>query len=123
LAAKGYRAALQVAERNLKALADADVGLAMGTDSGPPARFQGYFEHLELEMMVEAGLTPRQALLAATGGAARCLGLRGEVGALEAGTWADFVVLDADPLRDIRNTRRIDSVWIAGRRLGAARER
>ena len=59
-------------EANLKTLADQGVRIAMGTDTGPPARFQGFFEHLELEMMVDAGLTPMQVLVSATGDAARC---------------------------------------------------
>ena len=80
-------------------------------------RWQGFFEHTELEMMVKAGLTPMQALVAATSGAARVMKLDASLGTLQAGKWADFVVLTANPLTDIRNTRQIDSVWIAGRRL------
>lgn len=115
--AAAARKVLAQAQRNLKLLADGGVTIAMGTDSGTQlGRWQGYFEHVELELMVEAGLTPLQALAAATGNAARVMGLR-ELGTLEPGNHADFVVLDADPLADIRNTRRIDSVWIAGRRL------
>ena len=115
--AAAARRVLAQARRNLKLLADGGVAIAMGTDSGTQlGRWQGWFEHVELELMVEAGLTPAQALVAATGSAARVMGL-GELGTLEPGKWADFVVLDADPLADIRNTRRIDSVWIAGRRL------
>ena len=111
------RTVLAQAQRNLKLLANGGVTIAMGTDSGTQlGRWQGYFEHVELELMVQAGLTPRQALVSATGGAARVMGL-GELGTLERGKWADFVVLEGDPLADIRNTRRIDSVWIAGRRL------
>jgi imidazolonepropionase-like amidohydrolase len=116
-----YRQALQVASRNLKKLFDGGVPIAMGTDSGPPARFQGYFEHLELEHMVKAGLTPTQALRAATGGAARCVGLAGKVGTLEPGAWADFLVLKSDPLADIRHTRTLESAWIAGNRVSEAR--
>ena len=105
------------AKRNLKLLADGGVTIAMGTDSGTQlGRWQGYFEHVELEVMVEAGLTPMQVLVAATQNAARVMNLD-EVGTLEPGKWADFVVLDADPLADITNTRQIDSVWVAGRRL------
>lgn len=113
-----YREALKVASRNLKTLVDAGIPIAFGTDTGPPARFQGYFEHRELELMVEAGLTPAQALLAATSGAARCMGLSG-VGKLEPKNWADFLVLRSDPLVDIRNTRTLESVWIAGNRVPA----
>jgi imidazolonepropionase-like amidohydrolase len=111
-----YREALRTASQNLKALVDGAAPIAFGTDTGPPARFQGYFEHEELARMVEAGLTPTQALLAATSGAARCMGLP-SVGRLEPGAWADFLVLEADPLSDIRNTRRLESVWIAGNRV------
>ena len=111
------RAVLAQAGRNLKLLADGGVAIAMGTDSGTQlGRWQGYFEHVELELMVGAGLTPMQALVAATGTAARVMGLD-DLGTLEPGNRADFLVLDADPLADIRNTRRIDSIWIAGRRL------
>ena len=87
---------------------------AMGTDSGPfPERFQGYFEHLEMEMMVEAGMTPAQVLRAATVDAARAMKVEG-VGELKPGAWADFVALERNPLEDIRHTRRIAGVWIAG---------
>jgi imidazolonepropionase-like amidohydrolase len=115
--AQRYKAALEVAKRNLKKLSDAGVTIAMGTDTGPPARFQGYFEQMELELMAKSGLTPRQVLAASTRDAARCMKLDRQLGTLEPGKWADFVVLDADPLADILNTRKIDSVWIAGNRV------
>lgn len=115
--AQRYKLALEVASRNLKKLSDAGVTIAMGTDTGPPARFQGYFEQMELELMAKAGLTPRQILASATRDAARCMKIENEVGTLETGKWADFVVLNADPLADIKNTRSIDSVWIAGNRV------
>ena len=116
-AARRYKIALEVASRNLKRLADAGVPIAMGTDTGPTGRFQGYFELMELELMVKAGLTPRQALDAATRGAARCMKLDRDLGTVEPGKWADFVVLDADPLSNISNVRRISSVWIAGNKV------
>jgi imidazolonepropionase-like amidohydrolase len=115
--AQRYKAGLEVANRNLKKLSDAGVTIAMGTDTGPPARFQGYFELMELEMMAKAGLTPRQVLASATRDAAKCMKLDGELGTLEPNKWADFVALDADPLADIANVRKIDSVWIAGNRV------
>jgi imidazolonepropionase-like amidohydrolase len=115
--AQRYRAQLPVAERNLKALHTAGVTMAMGTDTGPMGRFQGYFELMELEMMVKAGLTPAQAIASATRDAARCMRLDKELGTLVAGKWADFVVLDASPLDRIENARRQHSVWIAGTRL------
>ena len=116
-AAQRYKAALDVASRNLKTLADAGVTIAMGTDTGPVGRFQGYFELMELELMAKAGLTPRQVLAAATRDAARCMQLDRDLGTIEAGKWGDFVVLDADPLTDISNVRRIHSVWIAGNKV------
>lgn len=111
--AQAYKAGLAVAKRNLKKASDAGVLIVMGTDAGPaPERFQGYFEHLEMEMMAEAGLTPAQILRAATIDAARAMKLD-TVGVLKAGAWADFVVLDRNPAQDIRNTRTISGVWIA----------
>jgi imidazolonepropionase-like amidohydrolase len=115
--AKAYKAALNVAKRNLKKASDAGILIAMGTDSGAfPERFEGYFEHLELEMMADAGMTPAQILRAATSDAAKAMRLDG-VGTLTKGAWADFVVLDKNPLADIRNTRSIASVWIAGKQI------
>ena len=116
--AQRYKAGLEVANRNLKKLSDAGVTIAMGTDTGPPARFQGYFELMELEMMAKAGLTPRQVLASATRDAARCMKLDAELGTLEPNKWADFVVLDADPLTDISNVRKISGVYVAGNSVG-----
>jgi imidazolonepropionase-like amidohydrolase len=121
--AQEIKLALDQAMRNLKLLSDAGVTIAMGSDSGSAndwGRWQGYFEHVEIEMMVEAGLTPMQALVAATGNAARIMNLD-ELGTLQEGKWADLLVLNADPLVDIRNTREIDSVWIAGNRIESNR--
>lgn len=114
-----YKEHLPVAMRNLKKIEDAGVPVVMGTDTGPPYRFQGYFEHLELEYMTKAGLTPMQAIVSATGTAARCLHAADRLGTLEPGKWADFIVLAANPLDDIRNTRKLESVWISGNRVPA----
>jgi imidazolonepropionase-like amidohydrolase len=104
--------------RNLKLLSDRGVMIAMGTDSGTgTGRWQGYFEHVEMELMVTAGMTPMQTLVAATGNAAKVMRIDGELGTLQPGRRADFVVLTADPLADIKNTRTIESVWIDGRRI------
>lgn len=114
-AAQWYKDHLPIAMHNLKTLSDAGIVIAMGTDSGGgPGRFQGYFEHLELEYETKAGLTPMQALISATSGAAQAVNISQEAGTLEKGKWADFLVLAANPLADIRNTRKIDSVWIGG---------
>jgi imidazolonepropionase-like amidohydrolase len=112
--AQAYKAALAVARRNLKKAADSGLLVVMGTDAGPfPERFQGYFEHLEMEMMAESGLTPAQVIRSATSDAARALKVNG-VGTLTKGSWADFVVMERNPLEDIRHTRAISGVWIAG---------
>lgn len=115
--AQRYKTALEVAKRNLKRIVDAGIVVGMGTDTGPFAeRFEGYFEHLEMEMMVQAGMTPAQVLKAATSDAARVMGVDA-IGTLKPGSWADMVVLDQDPRTDITSTRRIHSVWIAGNRV------
>lgn len=114
--AQRYKAALVMAKGNLKRLSDAGVKIAFGTDTGPPARFQGYFEHLELEQMVDAGLTPMQTIVAATGNAVYNNN-KEQLGTLEKGKKADFIILSKDPLSDIRNTRTIESVWIGGNKI------
>ncbi|NQW02681.1 MAG: amidohydrolase family protein [Acidobacteria bacterium] len=112
--AQAYKRALVVAERNLKKAADAGVMVVLGTDAGPfPERFQGYFEHLEMTMMAAAGMSPAQVLRAATSDAARALKMD-DVGAITPGAWADFVVLDENPLERMDHARSIASVWIAG---------
>jgi imidazolonepropionase-like amidohydrolase len=116
-AAQRYKLALQQASKNLKRLSDAGVPIAMGTDTGPVGRFQGYFELMELELMVKAGLTPKQALTAATRDAAKCIHRDHEIGVIEPGRWADFVALGGNPLENISNVRKIQSVWIAGNQV------
>jgi imidazolonepropionase-like amidohydrolase len=89
------------------------VRVGFGTDAGMPGRFPGYFEHRELQLMVGAGLTPRQAIGCATRNAADFLGP--DFGTLRSGSRADILVLDANPLADIRNTEKIAAVWQAGK--------
>ena len=101
---------------NVGMLAQADVPIAMGTDTGPPARFQGYFEHMELDMMVEAGMSPADVIRASTGVAAECIGMS-DVGTLEPGNWGDFSILSENPIEDIANTKTIESVYIAGNQV------
>ncbi len=108
---------LTIAMRNLKKLADAGVRIGMGSDTGPPGRFSGYFEHWEMELMVEAGLTPMKVIQAATKNSAEALRISKEFGTLEKGKTADLIVLDKNPLDDIRNTRTIHAVYLAGRKL------
>jgi imidazolonepropionase-like amidohydrolase len=112
-----YPGFLATAKKNLKKLADSGVPFGFGTDSGPPARFQGSFEHWEMELMEEAGLTPMQILTAATKSSAAFLGQTKDLGTVEANKWADLVVLSNNPVADIRNTRTIEMVFIAGNRV------
>lgn len=112
-----YVGFLDTAKKNLKRLVDAGVNVGFGTDTGPPARFPGFFEHLEMQMMVDAGLTPAQIIQMATGKNAQFLGVQKDLGTLEAGKWADLVVLNNDPLADIKNTRSIQMVMVAGNRV------
>jgi len=115
--AQTIKVALQQGSRNMKTLSDAGIVIAMGTDSGANlGQWQGYFEHVELEYMIKAGLTPMQTLVAATGGAAKVMKLD-KLGTVQKGNWADLLVLNANPLTDIKNTRQIHSIWIAGRQL------
>src|SRR5262249_46394934 len=111
-----YPSFLKMAQQNLKKLIDSGVKLGFGTDSGPPGRFQGFFEHWEMELMREAGLTPMQIITAATGSGAEFLGAK-DLGTLEAGKWADLIVLGKNPVDDIRNTRTIESVYIGGTKV------
>lgn len=114
--AQYWREHLPTASANAKTLQDAGVKIAFGDDTSTAfaGRWQGYFGHVELKMLVDAGLTPQQALIAATATSADCIGRADQVGTLQPGRWADFVVLGADPLQDIMNTRQIQSVWISG---------
>jgi imidazolonepropionase-like amidohydrolase len=112
-----YPGQLAMGQKNLKKLFDAGVRIAFGSDSGPPSRFQGFFEHRELELMVQAGLTPAQALQVATSGSAECFGIAQDFGTVQKGKRADLILLDADPLQDIRNTRKINKIWIGGREV------
>ena len=117
-----YPGFLRTAQKNIKTLADAGVPYGFGTDSGPPGRFPGYFAHWEMELLVQAGLTPMQVITAATGSAARFLHAK-DLGTLETNKWADLVVLDKNPLDDIKNSRTIHAVYIAGNRVAGAAPR
>ena len=110
----------EVAAKNTKKIADAGIPIAVGTDSGLVASFPGLWEHREMELLVEAGLTPLQAIQAATIVGARFLGIDRDYGSLEAGKVADFVVLNANPLADITRSREIDSVWMNGGQVDRA---
>lgn len=90
------------------------VPILAGTDSPLPYILPGWSLHDELALLVEAGLTPREALQAATSNVGQFVG-RNDIGRVRPGALADLVILTADPSADIRNSREIDSVIIAGR--------
>jgi imidazolonepropionase-like amidohydrolase len=103
-------------QRSLAKLLAAGAKIVLGADSGVRDHFFGYAEHRELELMVAAGMTPAQAIEAATGRAAEVLGFD-DVGTFEIGKSADFLVLDANPLVDIVNTRLLSAVYLRGDRV------
>lgn len=110
--------AFKTAMINLKKIHDAGIRVALGTDSGAfPVRTQGFTEHLEMELMVKAGLKPAQAITISTRNAAATLLIDHEKGTLEKGKKADFLILSANPFDDIRNTRKIESVWKEGKEV------
>jgi imidazolonepropionase-like amidohydrolase len=106
--------AFEMALKNLKKIFDGGVLVAMGTDSGAqPVRSQGFSEHLELQLMVEAGLTPPQVITIATRNACQALKLKDQ-GTLAVGMRADFIVLNENPTNNIKATREIHAVWKNG---------
>jgi tetratricopeptide (TPR) repeat protein len=92
----------------------AGVKFIAGTDLANPYCFPGFSLHDELGLLVQAGLTPMEALQAATYNAAEFLGIKDSLGTVEAGKIADLVLLDADPIEDIGNTRKIAAVVVGG---------
>ena len=111
-----HRKAFQVAMRNVKELDQATANIGMGTDSGAnPYRIPGWAEHRELQLMVEAGMKPMEAIHAATEVNAKMLSIGDKTGTIEKGKQADLLVLDEDPLKNIRNTEKIAMVFHNGR--------
>ncbi|MFC3690709.1 amidohydrolase family protein [Chenggangzhangella methanolivorans] len=114
------RPSVEMNKRNLAKLHAAGITIGMGTDSGAtPMRIPGFAEHRELALMVEAGLTPADALRIASEGSAAVYGQK-DRGVLKVDAAADLVALDADPVADIANMRRIVSVWRAGEQIAGA---
>jgi imidazolonepropionase-like amidohydrolase len=107
-----------VQARSLAKLSTAGVRIAFGTDAGVGAPY-GFSAHAELADMVAAGMTPADVIVAATRTSAEAMRLD-QLGTIAAGKSADFIVLDANPLVDIRNTRRISRVYLRGMEINRA---
>jgi imidazolonepropionase-like amidohydrolase len=101
--------------RNIRAIYDAGLHLATGSDAGNVALIHGASLHRELELMQDLGIPPLDIIKAATLNGARIVSMEDELGTVEAGKLADFVILEADPLADIANTQAIEAVVKAGR--------
>jgi imidazolonepropionase-like amidohydrolase len=115
---ENYANAKKVFQKELEivgAMRKAGVQLLAGTDTGNPFCFPGFSLHEELALLVIAGLTPVEALRSATLNPAKFLGLDKTLGTIEQGKVADLVLLDANPLEDVRNTQRINAVISNGR--------
>ena len=97
-------------------LSDAGVRITLCGDTGITGQFFGYAEHRELEVLAAAGLTPLQVIRAGTATPAEILGLK-DLGTLAPGKRADFIVLNANPLERLSNTRQIAAVYRAGRAI------
>jgi imidazolonepropionase-like amidohydrolase len=102
---------------NFPRMIAAGARIVLGTDTGiQPGHTCGSGEHVELARWVQLGLTPSQAIVAATGRPAQLMGLA-DMGTLAVGKRADFIVLDANPLENIRHTRQISSVYLDGNKF------
>ena len=108
------QAAFEVQKKIVGAMSKAGVPILAGTDEGNPFCYAGFSLHDELGLLVSAGLSPLEALRAATSGPAKLLGLESSMGSIAGGKVADLVVLDADPLVDIANTKKIRAVVSRG---------
>jgi imidazolonepropionase-like amidohydrolase len=108
---------MAIAADNLNRAHAAGVRLVTGTDAGNPLVFHGPGVHREMQLWVAAGLPPAAALQAATGNAARLLGIAGRTGTLSVGKEATMLLVDGNPLTDITATERITLILLKGERV------
>jgi imidazolonepropionase-like amidohydrolase len=107
-------------KKNLKKLVDNGIKYGFGTDSGGALDryfIQGYFEHRQMELMRQAGLSPMQIIMAFSKNNSEMLGIDKDFGTLEKGKAADLLVLTANPLDDIANMRSIEAVYLGGKKF------
>jgi imidazolonepropionase-like amidohydrolase len=114
------RRTIEMRRRLIKALHAAGAGLLLGSDAPQIYNVPGFSTHRELESLVASGLTPFQALETGTRNVATYFGTERETGTIEKGKRADLILLEADPLADIRNTTRRSGVMVRGRWLSQA---
>lgn len=105
---------LPILRENLRSVVEAGLPVAMGTDTGVPGVIAGIAAQMELVLYVESAMTPMEALRAATATAAEAIGQQAMIGSIEPGKYADLVILDSDPLVDIRNVSQIWGVLVGG---------
>lgn len=111
----GMRQSYEQAKDNVRRLRQAGVVLAVGTDANTAFAPPGLITQEEIVAFVDAGLTPMEALVAATRGSAQWAGALNRIGTIEPGKVADLLILDGNPLEDIRNIRRIAAIVLSGR--------
>ena len=107
--------------QSVAAMRDAGVAIATGTDAGVTGTYHGWSTLRELQLLVDAGLTPLQAITAATGASARAVKVVGERGTIAPGMTADLVLIGGNPLQDIRDIEKIERVFLSGRELDRPR--
>ncbi len=107
---------MSIAKAIVRTLHERGVRITAGSDIFMPWLTPGVSLHRELELMVEAGISPRDVLLIATRNGAEAVGMLSEIGTIEEGKLADLVVLTENPIEDIRNTRSIEAVYKSGKR-------
>jgi imidazolonepropionase-like amidohydrolase len=114
-AVERYRPAYEQGREDLRRLIQAGAPIAMGTDRGTLLNYHESWNHVrELEIYIELGMTPLEALVSATRRGAELLGMEAELGTLEVGKLADVIVVDGDPLEDIGALRRVSMVFKGG---------